>query len=88
MSFIGFAILLVVESRKVFHPCVLTEPCVTVSFHTALPVLNHKCIATLWMYQLPVWESAVQRLIIFISEMVLGKRSPSRQKNLQPDGVG
>ena len=46
----------VVESRKVFHPCVLTEPCVKVSLHTALPVLNHKCINTLWMYQLPVWE--------------------------------
>ena len=27
-----------VESRKVFHPCVLTEPYVKVSLHTALPV--------------------------------------------------
>ena len=27
-----------VESRKVFHLCVLTEPYVKVSLHTALPV--------------------------------------------------
>jgi len=33
-------------------------------------------------------RSAVQRLIIFICEMVLGKRLAGRQKNLQPGGVG
>jgi len=33
-------------------------------------------------------SSAVQRLIIFICEMVLGKRLAGRQKNLQPGGVG
>jgi len=46
--------LQLVESRKVFHLCVLTEPCMTVSRYTALPVLNHKCITTWWMYQSPV----------------------------------
>ena len=35
---IGVLELPLVESRKVFHPCVLTEPCVKVSLHTALPV--------------------------------------------------
>jgi len=32
--------------------------------------------------------AAVRRLIIFVYEMVLGKRLASRQKNLQPDVVG
>jgi len=49
---------------------------------------NHAALQLILQQQNIAAATAVQRLIIFISEMVLGKRLASRQKNLQPDGLG
>ena len=45
-----------IESRKGFHPHVLTEPCLRLSPHTALLVYKSQGNKTLGMYQLPMWK--------------------------------
>jgi len=72
-----------------------TQPTLRKNKRAAKPthMSRHTIAAHLFLPQRPMpthhpKNPAVQRLIIFISEMVLGKRLASRQKNLQPDGLG